>query len=318
MQNLPTIRLKPDNPIVLANPKPFYGRRIVIKRKAFYQAVFTEMLAYDDVVALGVTKHILNTSFKYYQLKFPEWNWQGRKRRVYGRPKFGNKHGGKERPDVLLTLETLEKHKGKAAFAIAQAENVSLWFVVRSLEIHGVTAQRGIRGWTDADLEIVQMLDQFAPGLVDASLRYYEAPEEFWLLARQAYQQLMDFVWVMRKIKPAYDYALERLGLPDSARMCWSLNKHEQLVSSLLIHAEIPHVCQVKLGKFLFDFKVGAATLVEVDGSSHTLEIAKARDKQKEKLAKQSGFKLLRISTALIDSNPTEVLRLLRESSIKG
>lgn len=257
----------------------------------------------------GLDKHYFNTSMKYYQIMHPEWDWKGRKKRVYGASKYGNKHGAKP-PSILVPEAELLKHRGKSVEYIARELGVSPFFVRRAMQVHSLDTGMFPTRMVDADADTLKKLEFASPGISEAIKSYYEDPNEFFSHVNEALDELYNLVWFLNDFRSSYRYFRDSKGIiTEKGIVSWQSNKHERIIGQALRGMKIPHTPQFPMGKYMWDFKVGDSLLVEIDGEYHKIDKnTQKRDKAKEKMAKDQGYQVIRFTIYEVDTDLDAIL----------
>lgn len=81
----------------------------------------------------------------------------------------------------------------------------------------------------------------------------------------------------------------------------------EEAVAKLLDEVRCDYTAQFAIERYNYDFKIGSNLLVEIDGPGSRNVVRRVRDKKKEKLAEQHGYRVVHIP----HENPEAVLSLL-------
>lgn len=306
-------RLSPDDSIVRANPKRFYGRMLVVQEEDFYRLAFVELRTQEQMG--GISTHIYKTSMFYYRELRPEWAWKQRQHYLYARTKYGNTNGARL-PETLLDRADLEALQGYSTAQIAEKLETTEWFVRRSMQVYGIANTRLPARCLDTDLKDLHCLEQFAPGLTDAAHAYYEEPGEFYEHLNTAWMELQRLMFFLKEFKASYRYHMEKGRIAPHQRVQWVVREPEFMVEQALKSARIPATPQYPVQQYRFDFRIDdTPILVECDGAYHTTcPKTKARDIQKTQAATAEGFQIIRFQNEEIRSDVERVVAQIRHA----
>ena len=320
MYQLQLTQIEDNDPIFQSHQEAFFGRKIIIEEEDFVQYVFNAVKSREKLLREhGTNTHHFNTSMKYYQLKYPEWEWKRRKSLVYAASKYGNKHGAKP-PSILVPKEELIRLHGYSVEAIAKELGVSVFLVRRAFQVYGIENSKHPARVIDADFETLRKLDWVTPGIVAAIDEYYTDPNKFFKHVNIALDELYTLIWFLNDFKASYRYTIEKKNLiTDEGRVSWQSNKHERMVGMVMRDVGIPFIPQYPTGKYLWDFKVGDRVLVEIDGGYHSDDATtQKRDKAKQKIADEQNFIVLRYSTVDVEKDIERIISEIQEAYNKN
>lgn len=307
----PKLLRTPQVPLV-AN----YGGTI-LEEKAFVRLYLEELLTAKQFLDLGVSYKILSNSVRFYKEKY-DTQIRERKYHMYSTALKGNTHGVKEQPGVVIPREKLQEcvDRGCSYSMTAKALGVSAWFVRQNMKAYGMATEKKLTYKLCAlDLEQLGELEQYSPGLMRSVEQFYKDQHAYYEKLYVAFSHLIELTWFIKEQAKNHSQYQER-GQVKRDHICWSLNRHEMLLSMALIAEKIPHVRQVAFYKnYLADFGFpGSKLLVEVDGNFHTLENTKARDASKQKEAVRLGYKTLRFTTKEVEKSLSRVVTAIRSA----
>jgi hypothetical protein len=291
----------------------------VLPEEVFVQWFLHEKLTWKEMRAkYGVTRKIFYDSLRHYR---PEYSHQLSAIRSFrhARSKYGNRHGARPHPAVVLEKDHLKKRleEGWKVPQIAREARCSEFLVSRNIEYHNLRdAQRGTLPAFigDHNIHLLERLELLHPGVMESARNLTnENAEEFFLSLYRAHLRLLELVWFVQGLgKSRGRYYRSKTSSP----ICWSLNRGEGLLSLALEEVGIPYARQISLerkkGSQLGDFLVGGKVYVEVDGPYH--ERSKESDKKKEALIKRTGKPLLRIPLKVVERNLSTALQRVQEA----
>lgn len=268
---------------------------------------------------LGVTQKIITNSTALYRERYAE-QLRERKHYTYSQALRGNTHGKRE-AQVQLSRTAVQSliDSGYSIRQIAQRLKTSEWFVRRSMQQHGLDRirSRGVLPYrmVDSDLAYLERLERYSPGILKAVHNFYNDPHTFFLKLYEALTQVVELLWFIKDQSKTYHGHRGRGTVPRD-HICWSLNRHELLLSTALLAAKIPHIRQVVLYKnYITDFAFPPTNLlVEVDGSFHELKDTKRRDRIKRIGLTRMGYRTLHFTTRQVETQLPQVIDRIRSA----
>lgn len=289
----------------------------VIEETEFVRLYLDERLTAKEFLDLGISYKILSNSVRAYKEKYAT-QVRERKYHNYSTALKGNTHGTKEQPDIVIPRERLQEciDRGYDYAMTARVLGVSAWFVRQNMKAYGMVTEKKLTYKLLAtDIEQLRELEQYAPGLIQSMEQFYQNPHNYYLKLYEAFLHLIELTWFVKEQAKNHGQYRERGQVPVD-HICWSLNRHEMLLSMALLAAKIPHTRQVAFYEnYLADFGFpGHKLLVEVDGSFHARNDTKKRDADKQKEATRLNFVTLRFTTKEIEKNLSRVIGQIRSA----
>jgi very-short-patch-repair endonuclease len=266
----------------------------------------------------GVTRRVFYDTLRHYR---PLYSRQLRAIRSFrhARSKYGNRHGTKPHPSVVLNRDRLKRRlrEGWRVPQIAREVGCSEFLVSRNIEYHDLRdAQRGTLPTFigDHNIHLLERLETLHPGVTEAAKNLTnEKAEEFFLRLYKAHLRLLELVWFVQRLGKTRGRYYRSHG---PSPICWSLNRGEALLALALEEETIPYARQVSLekrkGGQLGDFLVDGRLYVEVDGPYH--KKSQESDKRKERLMRKTGKPLLRLPLALVESDLQAAMEEIRRA----
>jgi very-short-patch-repair endonuclease len=175
-----------------------------------------------------------------------------------------------------------------------------------------------LRDLSDLEWQDLIQLDQLCPGLVEAAYRMNEDPALFFHQLYEAYIYLQKITRTIKKLGGRYTHYVQHQKL-ERDYVAWSDNYAELVLSERLRTDHIIHIRQfawaTKAHKnYIADFYIPSShLLLEVNGSIHGRDWAKARDVQKRILAKELGYKRLEIQSSKVLHNLDSVMQSIKK-----
>jgi len=289
------------------------GRRKVFDEESFVLIMNEGITDAEVVRRYGVSRHVINTSKKYYKEKYGDLI-KSSKRLNYRRSMMGNQRGKKEQPAVVIPKEELEKslRDGWSLSELARKFDTTEWFVRQNIQFHELKKPTGVLPYKlqDTDLVYLERLEVLTPGLLEATKNYYDKPHEFFKLLYLAFIKVNEQLWFIKELANGHRYRREQNEVPRD-HICWSTNRGELFLSLGLLERNIAHERQFILYRnYMVDFFLPSANLlVEVDGDYHRKDKkTKERDAKKEKIIQEKGFLLLRVTDKEVLTSLGDVL----------
>jgi very-short-patch-repair endonuclease len=283
----------------------------VIEEATFVRLYLEERLSGQAFLDLGVSYKILSNSVRAYKEKYAT-QIRERKYLNYSAALKGNTHGIKAQPGVVIPRERLQEcvDRGYTYSMTAKVLNVSAWFVRQNMRAYGMTPEKKLTYKILAtDMEQLRDLEQYAPGLMKTVTQFYQDPHAYYKKLYEAFSHVIELTWFIKEQARNYNQYKGRGQVP-ADHICWSLNRHEMLLSMALTDSKIPHTRQVAFYKnYLADFGFpGHKLLVEIDGSFHAQADTTKRDISKQKEAVRLGYKTLRFTTKEVEEKLPHVV----------
>lgn len=309
----------PVTPEILRLPEPLrvHGalRYCVLSPAAFKQLVIDEGLSRDELRARGVPHNVFTASLVHYKTQYGA-AWAALKSKRYARSKKGNTYGARCAPAVLLPEAAFKEvlDNGQTVPRIAEAFGVSAWLVRANMRYYGVKKEKELPARMQAlDMGQIARLDALVPGFTSAAKAYYEEPELFFNKLYEIHGELLELSALTKELARGYSHFRTNNKVPRN-HITWASNKHEMQLSRALLALGIAHVRQhVFPNRFIADFLLNNALVVEVDGSFHEHDAnTKARDKKKNRFFQKAGLAVLRFSTKQVEEELPWVLQTIK------
>lgn len=265
-------------------------------------------------VGLSHTSFYRMTEFrKKYQRELKEAS-----RHHYAESKFGNRYGSKDQPSQVIPREAVHDalQQRLTIPAIARKFSCSEFLVRRNIEHHRLAhvAATGRLPYMlrDYNRYLLQRMETFQEGLIEAAETVDKDPEHFFELLHTANLRLIETLWFVKKVGRRSSYYTGK-----SKGWCWSSNRYEACLTIALKDAGIPYHRQFPLqkgpGTYFVDFLLAGKLFVEVDGKHHTWSAdAIRRDKEKEALIALRGIPLLRFKETEVWRNTAKVMQVIK------
>lgn len=285
--------------------RPIGGRRKILDEESFVQIAIVEGLTDAKAVKKyrrhGLTRNAWLSSKTNYKEKYAE-ELKKAKHRHYSVAKKGNQHGMREMPATVLSEVVLKRmaESGKKLSVIATELGTTEWFVKKNLELFGLskTGELPYR-MQHVDLEYLERLEVFCPGILERARAFYEEPHEFFLALYGAYTKLNELLWFVKQQSKGHRRYRESGRVPKD-HICWNANQYEIRLSMGLLEKGLSHVRQYCfLKRYMADFAFPEKKLlVEIDGARHWEGGSRVEsDLKRQEAAERMGYKMLRFTT---------------------
>lgn len=241
------------------------------------------------------------------------------KSRHYAKATKGNTRGS-HRPSTIIAEDVLRPRveAGKKVSAIAKELGLSEFMVRRNISMYGLVSNRHLhRSLQHVDLEMLERMERFSPGLLEAARQCWEEPALYYDHLYEVFLRLNEMIWQVQEMANAYRWLRDKRELPKSD-ICWNRNSAEIKLALALRDAGLPHIRQYCYWKRLTaDFYLPDQNLlVEVDGRIHRQSTAlQTQDKLKSQLSEQLGYKLLRVTDTEVEQNLAGVVERIKSYS---
>jgi very-short-patch-repair endonuclease len=283
----------------------------------FIDLYLKQKLTHSEFQERGILPKILNNTVLFYREKYAV-ELKERRHYHYSKSSKGNTRKRKDSPGVLIPIEQLQPFvdQGYSWQMIAKELGINAWFVRQNLKHYGLgkTGKLPYRLMNE-DFETLKTLEQYSPGLVDAAIHFYDSPHTYYSKLHLALSKIIELTWFIKDQASGHHQYRSRNALAQD-HICWSLNRHEILVSMALLNANIPHLRQVVLIKnYMADFGFPRKKLlVEIDGNFHKQRDTKTRDRLKAQIALQEGYQTLRYTTKDVDQKLPRIIDEIRSA----
>ncbi len=155
--------------------------------------------------------------------------------------------------------------------------------------------------------EKLKDIERFIPGFTN--LFKENTKENPDLVIKQLILINDEFYKFKKALKPIKKYLNQSLGRLGKRRLNMVSNGLEAKVKFMMDELGIKYICQYKVGKYSYDFKVGN-TLIEVDGRQYHNT---RDDKPKSQNALVNKFKLLRLKQTMVEKQPLKTRECLKK-----
>lgn len=202
--------------------------------------------------------------------------------------------------------------------------NKSVWYYYTPEQIQQLKASKIRKGnlgerhtaWEDK----FKAIEAFIPGFKDLFIsNIHDNPQ----VVMEAIVKLNDLFFIAKRAaKPIKKYAnqsLKRLGLPSIKLTASALEqKVKGVIQELGFECESQVMIEHKGNRYFYDLGVGNH-LIEVDGKHHDFpDKYPGRDRLKDTIAKEHGYRLLRVGYTMINKQPIKLKKCLKNFLLKA
>ncbi len=298
-------------------------RTVIIEESHFRKIYLEQKLTTSEIMAAypAMSKHALNTSMSYYK-QFYQEEMQAIRSGHHRNSMLGNKRGEGRKKHVPLSVLQDLLSRGYTLQRMADTLQLAPQTVSQRLVEYGLVRNQTVRQnlHLRKEVEKLQQLEQYAPGIVEAAMNSALNPEAFYEKLYLAFCEVQKLTWFVQGISGKPYSRLSEKERGNARHIAWTTNKAEITLSLALLQEGIPHERQYTYRKdgnsrWVADFFLPQWNLlVEVDGSMHKLAHVKQADREKDEYMKKNNLKFLRLSSKTVMKDTASAIRSIREA----